>query len=114
MKKKGVIIISVAAIILISVFAYSGIQSKHTFTLFNEDGAYKSEEIQPLFGRVKVSGDSDTDVVFTNVETGEEYIIGYITHGMSETIALEAGEWYTVKGKGHLVLSPVNVRIECR
>lgn len=44
----------------------------------------KAEQIQPLFGTVRVSGDSDTDVVFTDVETGEKYTIGYITHGMTE------------------------------
>ena len=51
-------------------------------------------------------------MVFTDVETGEEYVIGYITHGVSETIKLEKGKWYTVKGGGNLVLSPVNLRME--
>lgn len=70
----------------------------------------KSEQIQPLFGTVKVSGDCDTDVVFTDMETGEKYVVGYITSGVSEKIKLEKGKWYTVAGGGNLVISPVNVR----
>ena len=38
--------------------------------------------------------------------------IGYITHGMSETIQLEKGKWYSVEGAGELTIRPVNVRIE--
>lgn len=89
-----------------------GKENKHTFTITNADGTKNSEQIQPLFGTVKVSGDCDTSVVFTDVDTGEEYVIGYITTGLSETIKLEKGKWYYVKGNGNLVLSPVNVRIE--
>lgn len=72
----------------------------------------KNEQIQPLFQTVKVSGDCDTDVVFTDTETGEEYLIGYITHGVSQTIQLPAGRWYTVEGAGNLRVGPVKVRIE--
>ena len=61
---------------------------------------------------VKVSCDCDTNVVFTDVETGEIYTIGYITTGVSEKIKLKKGKWYTVEGEGKLVVSPVNVRIE--
>lgn len=64
------------------------------------------------FGDCKSSGDSDTDVVFTDVETGERYIIGYITHGVTEKIKLEKDRWYKVEGRGNLTVSPVNVRIE--
>ena len=70
------------------------------------------EQIQPVFGVVRVSGDCDTDVVFTDVETGKTYTIGYITSGVSEKIKLEKGKWYTVAGGGNLVISPVNVRVE--
>ena len=65
-----------------------------------------------MFQTVKVSGDCDTDVVFTDTETGEEYLIGYITHGVSQTIQLLAGRWYTVEGAGNLRVGPVKVRIE--
>ena len=58
---------------------------------------------------VKVSGDSDTDVVFTDTETGEQYIIGYITHGVTEKINLEKDKWYKVEGRGNLTLYPVNI-----
>ena len=111
MKKKTLALCSII-IILIGISVYCNIQNKHTFTLANEDGIFKSEQIQPLFTKVKVRGDCDTDVVFVDVETGKEYVIGYITSGMSETIKLEKGKWYIVKGGGNLVLSPVNVRIE--
>ena len=61
---------------------------------------------------VKVSGDSDTDVVFTDTETGEQYIIGYITHGVTEKINLEKDKWYKVEGKGNLTLYPLNILVE--
>ena len=99
-----------AAVFLVMI--YINIQRNHTFTLSDDEGTIKTEQIQPLWGTVKVSGDSDTDVVFTDVETGEKYIIGYITHGVTEKITLEKDKWYTVEGSGNLTLSPVNVRIE--
>ena len=55
---------------------------------------------------------ADTDVVFTDVETGEKYTIGYITHGMTEKIKLERGRWYSVAGSGNLTVKPINVRVE--
>lgn len=36
----------------------------------------------------------------------------YYAHGMSETIQLEKGKWYSVEGAGELTIRPVNVRIE--
>ena len=100
------------AALLIVLFAIFGVQKKHTVTLSADEGAIKTEQIQPLWGSVKVSGDSDTDVVFTDVETGEKYIIGYITHGVTEKIKLERDKWYTVEGGGNLTLTPVRVRVE--
>lgn len=106
------LILCVAAVFLAVILIYSNIQKSHTFTLSNDGGTIKSEQIQPLLGTVKVSGDSDTDVIFTDVDTGEKYVVGYITSGVSEKIKLEKGKWYTVAGGGNLVISPVNVRIE--
>lgn len=111
MKQKRLVLYA-AAIFLVVILAYSNIQKNHTFTLSNEKGPIKSEQIQPLFGVIKVSGDCDTDVVFTDVETGEQYIIGYITHGMPERIKLKRGKWYQVDGGGNLTLNPVNIRVE--
>lgn len=105
-------ILCVALAFLAGLLVYSAIQRKHTFTLSNEDGGVKAEQIQPVFGTVKVSGDMDTDVVFTDVETGEKYTIGYITHGMTEKIKLERGKWYSVAGGGNLTVKPINVRVE--
>ena len=99
----------VALVFLAGILAYSTIQRKHTFTLSNEDGGVKAEQIQPLFGTVRVSG---TDVVFTDVETGENYTIEYSTHGMTEKIKLERGRWYSVAGSGNLTVKPINVRVE--
>lgn len=113
MSKKKWIIPCLIAVCLIAVVVYVGVQKAHTFTLSTEDGtAMKSEQIQPLFGTVRVSGDSDTSVVFTDIETGETYTIGYITHGLSEKIKLQKGKWYTVEGAGNLTIKPVNVRVE--
>ena len=105
-------ILCVALAFLAGILAYSAIQRKHTFTLSSEEGGVKAEQIQPLFRTVRVSGDRDTDVVFTDVETGEKYTIGYITHGMTEKIRLERGRWYSVAGNGNLTVKPINVRVE--
>ena len=103
----------VIAVFLIVVLIYSGIQKKHTVTLLNNDeDRIKTEQIQPLWGTVKVSGDCDTEVVFTDVETGKKYRIGYITQGVTERIKLERGKWYKVAGGGNLTLNPVNIRVE--
>lgn len=65
---------------MIVILLYTGIQRRHTFTLADRGSTkVKQEQIQPLFGTVKVSGDCDTDVVFTDIETGERYVVGYIT-----------------------------------
>ena len=99
-----------AAVFLVAI--YINIQRSHTFTLSNDESTIKTEQIQPLWEIVKVSGDRDTDVVFTDVETGKQYTIGYITHGVTEKIKLERNKWYKVEGGGNLTLCPVNVRIE--
>ena len=105
-------ILCVALAFLAGILVYSAIQREHTFTLSSEEGGVKAEQIQPLFRTVRVSGDCDTDVVFTDVETGEKYTIGYITHGMTEKIKLERGKWYSVAGGGNLTVKPINVRVE--
>jgi hypothetical protein len=94
-----------AAVFLVAI--YINIQRSHTFTLSNDESTIKT-----LWGTVKVSGDCDTDVVFTDVETGEKYRIGYITQGVTERIKLERGKWYKVAGGGNLTLNPVNIRVE--
>ena len=99
-----------AAVFLVMI--YINIQRNHTFTLSDDEGTITTEQIQPLWGTVKVSGDCDTDVVFTDVETGEKYKIGYITQGVTERIKLERGKWYKVAGGGNLTLNPVNIRVE--
>ena len=111
MKRKRLVFCLFIVIFLIGIAVYCNLQNEHTVILANADGIIKSKQIQPLFRTVKVRGDCDTDVVFKDVETGEEYVIGYITSGVSETIKLETGKWYIVKGGGNLVLNPVNVRI---
>lgn len=112
MLKKKWVILALIAVCVITAVVYVGVQKAHTFTLSTEDGtAIKSEQIQPLFGTVRVSGDSDTSVVFTDIETGETYTIGYITHGLSEKIKLQKGKWYTVEGFGNLKIRPINIRI---
>ena len=86
-----------------------------TILLAREDfgiDADVTSDCAPLWGTVKVSGDCDTEVVFTDVETGEKYRIGYITQGVTERIKLERGKWYKVAGGGNLTLNPVNIRVE--
>ena len=114
MKKKWVILFWVMTLILlIGILACVEIQKTHTFTLANQDGTtLQSEQIQPLFGTVKVSSDCDTSVVFTDIETGKTYTIKLLTTGMSGKVKLERGRWYTVEGNGTLTVSLVNVRVE--
>lgn len=101
--------ILIAAVII--GISYNAYVRSHTFTLTG-DGMIKSEQIQPVNGTVKVTGSSDTDVVFTDTESGEKYIIGYITPGMGDSIQLERGKWYAVEGGGELTMQPVNIRRE--
>lgn len=110
--KKRRLILCITAILTAAVSLYISIQRNYTFTLTGSDGGLKSEQIQPLFGMVKVSGDCDTSVFFTDVETGERYEIGYITPGAPGKIRLEKGRWYTAAGAGNLTIGPVRVRIE--
>ena len=111
MKMKRLVLCAIGAFLIMFLIC-SSIQNRHTITLSNDEGIIKAEQIQPLWGTVKVSGDCDTDVLFTDIETGEQYIIGYITHGMTEKIRLERGKWYKVEGAGNLRLRPINVRVE--
>ena len=99
-----------ATVFLVAI--YINIQRSHTFTLAGEEGTITTVPIQPLWGPVKWRCACDTDVVFTDVETGEKYRIGYITQGVTERIKLERGKWYKVAGGGNLTLNPVNIRVE--
>lgn len=112
MKKKW-LIPCLIVVFVIAILFYIRMQRSHTFTLAERNGpAFKPEQIQPLFETIRVSGDCDTDVIFTDVETGEAYTVGYITAGVSEKIKLQKGKWYTVEGTGNITVSPVNISIE--
>ena len=103
--------VAIPLAVLIIGISYNSYIKMHTFTL-SSDERVKSEQIQPVTGSVKVTGTADTDVVFTDIESGETYAIGYITSGTGGTIKLERGKWYRVEGVGELTVRPVNVRIE--
>ena len=96
MRMRRLVLCAIVAFLAVLLIC-SSIRKRHTFTLSNSEGTIKAEQIQPLRGTVKVSGDCDTDVVFTDVETG---------------IKLENNKWYKVEGEGNLTMSPVNVRVE--
>ena len=104
------IVLCTAILLLALIVMGVGVQKAHIVTLASGESTEKEEQICPLWAAVTVSGDCDTDVIFTDVETGKQYIVGYITHGNSEKIRLEKGKWYTVKGAGNLTLCPVTVR----
>lgn len=114
-KKRVIVLECVALLLLMGAFCYRYRRS-HTFTLtdnYSKDSYIKSEQIQPLFGTVKVWGTQDTDVCFTDVENPEiQYKIGYITPGLTETIKLEKGRWYYVEGAGEITVRMVNVRMQ--
>ena len=103
--------VAIPLAVLIIGISYNSYIKMHTFTL-SGDERVKIEQIQPGTGSVKVTGTADTDVVFTDIESGETYAIGYITSGTGGTIKLERGKWYRVEGVGELTVRPVNVRIE--
>lgn len=103
---KRMIGIAIPLMIIIAGICYGGFIRSHTFTLTGD------EQIQPLTGNVKVTSPYDTEVIFIDVKTGDNYAIPYITSGASENISLEKGKWYSIeKGEG-LTLSIVNVREE--
>lgn len=107
------LILPLAVLAAAALALYFWLHLAHTVTLANREGTgVKGEEIQPLIGTVQVTGDQDTDVVFTDVETGEIFTIDYLTPGVPEKIRLERGKWYRVEGGGTLTVKPVNVRIE--
>ena len=98
--------------IILLVLIVGGILFYRYFENSNTITISGTEEIQPILSTVKVSGDSDTSVIFTDVETNEQYVVGYITHGITEKIKLKKGSWYKVEARGKITLYPVKVRIE--
>lgn len=98
--------------IILLVLIVGGILFYRYFENSNTITISGTEEIQPILSTVKVSGDSDTSVIFTDVETNEQYVVGYITHGITEKIKLKKGNWYKVEARGKITLYPVKVRIE--
>lgn len=107
---KKVLWVSIPLLILIVGLCSVSFIRAHTFTL-SGDASVKQEEIQPVFGKVKVTGTADTSVTFTDVKTGKTYTIGYITPGAGDSVQLERGSWYTVEGTGDLTVRTVNVRV---
>ena len=101
MKKIILLVLIVGGILF-----YVNFKNSNTITISG------TEEIQPILNTVKVSGDSDTSVVFTDVDTNEQYVVGYITHGVTEKIKLKKGSWYKVEARGKITLYPVIVRVE--
>ena len=98
--------------IILLVLIVGGILFYRYFENSNTITISGTEEIQPILNTVKVSGDSDTSVIFTDVETNEQYVVGYITHGVTEKIKLKKGSWYKVEARGKITLYPVIVRVE--
>lgn len=112
MKTRAVLLLCAVAVLLALVLGYAALQNRYTFTLSEGENGIKTEQIQPVFRTVEVRSDCDTDVVFTDVETGQRYTIGYITSGVSEKIQLEKNSWYRVEGGGDLTIGPVHVRVD--
>ena len=110
-RTRTLMFIMMPLMLVIAFAVVSTIYGAHTFTL-SGTGDVKSEQIQPVKAIVEVTSTMDTDVVFTDVETGKEYTLGYVTPGMGGKIKLEVGKWYTVEGAGEITLKPVNLRIE--
>ena len=112
MKTRAIPLLCAVAVLLALALGYAALQNRYTFTLSEGENGIKTEQIQPVFRTVEVRSDCDTDVVFTDVETGQRYTIGYITPGMSEKIQLEKNSRYRVEGGGNLTIGPVHVRVD--
>lgn len=104
----------IAGVIVLAFLTYHQYMSLHTFTLTDvaeADSLLKKEQIQPIFTSVSVRCNADTGVTFTDMENPEkQFVIGYITQGMTETIRLEHGRWYMVHGGGTLTIRGINIR----
>ena len=97
-KRTKVIVMILLSIILVIVgVVLISYRKTHTYTLAGTERV-KSEQIQPTLGTVRVESKLDTDVIFTDVETGEKYTIGYVTHGWVESVKLEKGEMVYSRG----------------
>lgn len=59
--------VAIPLAILVIGIGYNSYVKIHTFTL-SGDEIVKTEQIQPITGSVKVTGNTDTDVVFTDIE----------------------------------------------
>lgn len=108
---KRMIGVGIVVVFIVVGISYNGYIRSHTFTLSGEE-VIKHEQIQPTSRKVKVNSNTDTKVIFTDVESGKKYTIGYVTPGAHETIQLERGKWYQVEGSGELTIRPINVRVE--
>lgn len=108
MRRKWIILCVLLLIAAGFLFLY--VEKMYTIQLIDKGNLARCETICPLTNMIKVSGDCDTDVVFTDIETGKEYTIGYITTGVSEKIKLQKGKWYHVSGRGNLWIYPVKMK----
>ena len=65
-RMKRMIGIAIPMALIITGISYNGYIRTHTFTL--SGGVVKNELIQPINNKIKVSGNADTDVIFTDIE----------------------------------------------
>lgn len=72
-RMKRMIGIAIPRALIITSISYNGYIRTHTFTL--SGGVVKNELIQPINNKIKVSGNADTDVIFTDIESRKQYTI---------------------------------------
>lgn len=72
-RMKRMIGIAIPRALIITGISYNGYIRTHTFTL--SGGVVKNELIQPINNKIKVSGNADTDVIFTDIESRKQYTI---------------------------------------
>lgn len=72
-RMKRMIGIAIPMALIITGISYNGYIRTHTFTL--SGGVVKNELIQPINNKIKVSGNADTDVIFTDIESRKQYTI---------------------------------------
>lgn len=114
MKRKSSKILLIILLLGLLGFVYYKIQAEKYTIYLNPSGPKGeiSSEISPKQSPIRVEADSDTNVIFTDVETGQIYEIGYLTSGITEKINLEKDHWYKVEAQAGIRIYGAVARIE--
>ena len=101
-----------AAVCAALALGWAIFQSACTHTLTDKENTrVKAEELQPLWGSLTVKSSAETSVTFTDTETGDTFVLEYVTPGMPEKLRLARGRWYTVESGASVTVRPAVIRV---